>query len=73
MNDRIRDPAGTGVALLVGTVLGITLAAPMLPRELPLDTVTLGPVGTTVLVGLTALVAVPLTLLVAYALLKSGM
>ena len=62
MSSRVRDPAGTGGAFLVGMLVGLALAAPVLPRELPLapPALSVGPVGRYLLAGVLAVVAVPL-------------
>lgn len=68
VNDRIDDPVGTGVALLVGTLLGLALAAPLLPRSVPAAEVALGPVGARLFLAMVAVTAVPLCLFSLYLL-----
>lgn len=66
MNERSRDPVGTGVAALLGVFFGIALAAPMLPRTLPGAEITVTPVGAALLAGSLAVVAVPLGVVLLY-------
>lgn len=66
VNSRIRDPVGTGIALLTGTLVGIVAVAPMLPRTVPVLETTVSPIGAALLVGSLAIVAVPLGVVVLY-------
>lgn len=66
MNDRIDDPVGTGAALLTGTLVGIVVAMPMLPRTLPVADVTVSPVGAALLAGSLAVVGIPLCVAAMY-------
>lgn len=66
VNERIRDPIGTTVALLAGALVGILLAAPMLPRTPPGVDITVSPVGAALLAGSLAVVAIPICVLVLY-------
>lgn len=66
MFNRIRDPVGTGVALLVGLAFGVALSAPMLSDGIPTGGLTLGRLEVTLMVGGLVLVAAPATLLLVY-------
>jgi hypothetical protein len=66
VNDRIEDPVGTGAALLAGTLVGIVVAMPMLPRTLPVADVAVGPVGAALLAGSLAVVGIPLCVVAMY-------
>lgn len=66
MNGTSRDPVGTGAALLIGTLVGVVVAMPMLPRTLPVVDVTVGPVGAALLAGSLAVVGVPLCVAAMY-------
>lgn len=66
MNERLRDPVGTGVAVLLGTFLGIVVSMPVLPRTVPVVDVTVSPVGAALLAGSLAVVAVPLGVVLLY-------
>lgn len=69
MNSHIRDSVGTGVAVLIGIALGVTLAAPMLPQRLTLGIDFRGDHVTMLLVlGTVGLVAVPVGILLLYLL-----
>lgn len=69
MNEPSRDPVGTGLSLVVGGILGAALAAPLLPREFPGLDVTVGPMGTSIIVAIVAVVTVPVCLFSMYLLL----
>jgi hypothetical protein len=69
VNSRIHDPVGTGVALLVGLLLGITFAAPILPRTIPFGNVTLGPTQAVIVAGTGAIVVVGLAIVGMYIVL----
>ena len=66
VNDRMRDPVGIGLSLAVGALLGLALAAPMLPRSVPVVEVSLGPSGVRIFLTMLAVIAVPLCLFTAY-------
>jgi hypothetical protein len=67
----IRDPVGTGVAVLVGIAFGVTLAAPMLPKQLSLGLQFGGDRITALLVlGTIGLIAVPLGVFLLFILLS---
>lgn len=68
MSESSRDPVGTGLSLTVGVLLGAALAGPMLPRDLPGMAVTVGPMGTSIIVASVAVVAVPVCLFSMYLL-----
>lgn len=71
MSSFIRDPVGTGVAVLVGIAFGVTLAAPMLPKQLSLGLQFGGDRITALLVlGTIGLVAVPLGVFLLFILLS---
>lgn len=71
MSSYIRDPVGTGVAVLVGIAFGVTLAAPMLPKQLSLGLQFGGDRITALLVlGTIGLVAVPLGVFLLFILLS---
>lgn len=60
MSSYIRDPVGTGVAVLIGVALGVTLAGPMLPQFLPIDVnVSTSRITALLVLGTVALVAIP--------------
>ena len=63
-----RDPLGTTVALLAGVIGGLLLARPMLPARstLPELDATVGPVGGYLLLGVSALAAVPVGIALLY-------
>jgi hypothetical protein len=65
---QFRDPVGTGLAVLVGVLLGVTFSAPMLPREFPLVgmEVTLTPLAAYLLVSALVVVAIPVGVFVLY-------
>lgn len=66
VNSRLRDRVGTGAALLAGTLVGVALAMPALPRTLPVVGVTISPVGAALLAGTVAVVAIPLGVALLY-------
>lgn len=67
MSRYIRDPVGTGVALIIGVALGVTLAAPMLPQQLGIEaSVSGGHVTTLLALGSLGLIAVPFGALLLY-------
>lgn len=67
MSRYIRDPVGTGVALIIGVALGVTLAAPMLPQQLGIEaSVNGGHVTTLLAFGSLAIIAVPFGALLLY-------
>jgi hypothetical protein len=67
----IRDPVGTGVAVLIGIAFGVTLAAPMLPKQLSLGLQFGGDRITALLVlGSIGLIAVPLGVFLLFVLLS---
>lgn len=66
MNSRIRDPAGTAIALVVGILVGTVVSVPMFPRTVPVVEATVSPIGAALLVGSLAVVAVPLGVVVLY-------
>jgi hypothetical protein len=67
----IRDPVGTGVAVLVGIAFGVTLAAPMLPKQISIGLDFGGDRITALLVlGTIGLVAIPLGVFLLYILLS---
>lgn len=70
MNDHLRDPVGTAVALLVGVAFGFALSAPMLSADLPTGGHALTQLEMTLLVGGLVLVAAPATLLLTYLVLS---
>ncbi|WP_336133799.1 hypothetical protein [Natronomonas amylolytica] len=71
MSSYIRDPVGTGVAVLIGIVFGVTLAAPMLPTHLSLGLEVGGDRITALLVlGTLGLVAVPVGVFLLYLLIS---
>ena len=63
-----RDPLGTTVALLAGVLGGLLVARPMLPARstLPELDATVGPVGGYLLLGVSALAAVPVGIALLY-------
>lgn len=69
MNEPADDPAGNGISLVVGVLLGAALAAPMLPRRFPGGDVTVGPMGVSIIVASVAVVTVPVCLFSMYLLL----
>lgn len=68
MSTQFRDPVGTGLAAVVGVLAGLALAAPMLPRRLPVGggEVTLSPVAAYLLASALAVVAIPVGMVVLY-------
>lgn len=66
VNSRPRDRVGTGAALLAGTLVGVAVAVPVVPRTLPVVGVTVSPVGAALLAGSLAVVAVPLGVALLY-------
>ncbi len=74
MSDGLGDPAGTAAAFLVGAVAGLALAGPMLPDRVavPRPTVTVGPVGGYLLVGVLLATAVPLCVALLYVVAASA-
>lgn len=65
---RQADPLGTAVALALGSLVGIALAAPALPPglSLRLGGTSIGTVGTAMLVGALAVVLLPIGILALY-------
>lgn len=64
---QIRDPVGTGVAVVVGAAFGLTLAAPMLPKGISVGIEFAGdPITALLVIGTLGLVAVPLGVLLLY-------
>ena len=63
-----RDPLGTAVAILAGVLGGLLLVRPMLPARstLPELDATVGPVGGYLLLGVSALAAVPVGIALLY-------
>lgn len=63
-----RDPLGTAVAILAGVLGGLLLVRPMLPARstLPELDATVGPVGGYLLLGVSALAAVPIGIALLY-------
>ncbi|PSP49923.1 hypothetical protein BRC75_02140 [Halobacteriales archaeon QH_7_69_31] len=63
-----RDPLGTAVAILAGVLGGLLLVRPMLPARstLPELDATVGPVGGYLLLGVSALAAVPMGIALLY-------
>lgn len=69
MKSHIRDPVGTGVAAAIGVALGVTLAAPILPQQLGLQTdIGGGHITMLLALGSLGLIAVPLGALFLYLL-----
>lgn len=70
MSEPTRDPVGTGLSILVGVLLGVSLAASMLPRRRPgVVDVTVGPIGASLLLASVVVVALPVCLFSMYLLL----
>lgn len=70
MSEPTRDPIGTGLSILVGVLLGVSLAASMLPRRRPgVADVTVGPIGASLLLASVVVVALPVCLFSMYLLL----
>lgn len=63
-----RDPIGTAVALVLGTLVGIALAAPALPEGMTvrIGESTFGTVGTALFAGALAVLILPLGIIVLY-------
>ena len=63
-----RDPLGTAVAILAGVLGGLLLVRPMFPARstLPELDATVGPVGGYLLLGVSALAAVPMGIALLY-------
>ena len=70
MSSRFGDRDGIAGAFLVGVVVGLALLAPMLPREVPvaLSTVSVGPIGGYLLVGVLAVLVIPLCIVLLHVL-----
>lgn len=66
VNSRIRDPAGTAIALVAGILVGTVVSVPMLPRTVPVVEATVSPIGAALLVGSLAVVAVSLGVVLLY-------
>lgn len=68
MASNLRDPAGTTAALLLGVLVGLALAGPMLPGRdaLPRADVSIGPVGGYLLVAVLAVTALPICITLLY-------
>lgn len=61
---------GTGLALLLGALIGVVLSAPALPPRLPVGvgTVTVSPVGAALLAGSFVILVIPMIMLLLYLL-----
>ena len=70
MSSRFGDRNGIAGAFLVGVVVGLALSAPMLPRGVPvaLSTVSVGPIGGYLLVGVLAVLVIPLCIVLLHIL-----
>ena len=71
MSSSIRDRSGVGGAFLVGVAVGLALSAPMLPAAPPGGpaSVSVGPIGGYLLVGVLAVLVMPLCTTLLYVVL----